>query len=464
MNDVPLLRSAHIRVADAPLLRLAQDERAAAPTPDAAAAGLSVADDRTARRLHQILLAMLLVHFTAYLYIPELPGALQFLVIARYMLWPIILLFLAHHLTSASPERLIRVIAPVVPYFFVGIIATFLGYSFLGGARLLVFWALGVIAAALVGLRLTHESALKTLFWIFATMVTTSVAFALLAPSLGTTPDTRTVSGIAWRGLFFGKNGLGEICTFAFLFVLLASEVQRSVRLAVLALAVVALIKSDSQGAVVFTFAVAAYWLLARGLRGLAIPVWSKVLALLTILPVSAILFIAARVPLLALLGRDTNLTGRGDIWTVWLARALQSIWFGSGPGSFTDNVSPVTADLAVAFQRYGAIRSPHNMYIAVLGEVGIFGLVALVVLLIFMATILPFIRTGRPALACCLIAFTMALGGTVETHEVFGLGGNMCLLILMYAGTLRSAPQPSPRAFAANSQAPHQSPENSEA
>ena len=451
MNDIPLVRNAHIRVADAPLLLAATNERTAAPETPAAASGLALADDRTARRLHQILLAMLLGHFTGFLYIPEIPVALQFLVVARYMLWPIILLFLAYHLASTSPEQLMKVIAPVVPYYFSGIFATFLGYYFLGGARLLVFWTLGVIAAALIGLRLTHESALKTLFWIFAVMVAASVAFALLAPSLGTTPDTRTASGIAWRGLFVGKNGLGEICTFAMLFVLLASEVPRAIRLAVLGLALVALVKSDSQGAVVFTLGVLAYWLLVRGLRRLAIPVWSKVLTLFTIVLGGAVMFIVASAPLLALLGRDAKLTGRGDIWAVWLARASQFFWFGAGPGSFTDRFSPVTADLALAFQDYGSIHSPHNMYIAVLGEVGIFGLMALVMPLLFMTMVLPFIRTGRPALACCLIAFTMAFGGTVETHEVFGLGGNMCLLILMYAGTLRSTPPASrPRAFTA--------------
>lgn len=451
MNSASLLRNANIRVADAPLLGPARGKRSAAPEAGTAATGPASNGNRTAQRLHQILLPMLLVHFTGYLYIPELPGALQFLVIARYMLWPIIGLFLAHHLASTSPVAFGKAIAPAVPYFVAGLVATILGYSFLGGARLLVFWAFGIVAAALIGLRLTHENAVKTLFWIFATMVATSFLFALLVPAIGTTPDNRTLSGVAWRGLFFGKNGLGEICTIAFLFALLVQDVPRTIRLAVVALALAALIKSDSQGAVVFTVGVAAYWLLVRALRSLAIPAWSKVLALPAILLTSGAVFLAASTPLLALLGRDPSLTGRGEIWRVWLGRAMQSVWFGAGPGSFTDNVSPVTADLAIAFQRYGAIRSPHNMYIAVLGEVGIFGLVSLVALLGFMAVVLPFIRTGRAALACSLLAFTMAIGGTVETHEVFGLGGNMCLLILMYASTLRSAPPASPpRAFEA--------------
>jgi hypothetical protein len=88
-------------------------------------------------------------------------------------------------------------------------------------------------------------------------------------------------------------------------------------------------------------------------------------------------------------------------------------------------------------------------MYIAVLGELGVFGLAAFVVPLVAMFAVVPFRAAGaenssRMPLACGLIAFNMAMGGIGETHEVFGIGLNMTLLTLAYTALLRERRQMS--------------------
>jgi len=437
MNDAPLARNAHLRVADAPLLRMASPDYDEVSGRRADAEDLNKTGGLAEARLHQVLLMMILLHFSGYLYVTEAPSILQILVWSRYIFWPIVILFLIYYYANSEKTGLARAIAPFSPYFFTGVIATFLGYSFLGGARLLIFWVLGVVASALVGLHLKPGTTLKSVLAGFSIMVATSAAFAILVPSWGTSPDSRMTYGIAWRGLFEGKNFLGEMCAYVILFAIMAPDSPRWGRLAVLALAAFTLLKAGAQGSMVTTLAMIFYWLLVCGLRRLAIPVWTKIAALPTILLGTASIIVFASAPLLALLGRDTKLTGRSDVWPVWLGRALQSFWFGAGPGSFTENGSPVTADLAIAFQSYGTIRSPHNMYIAILGEVGIGGLMSMVLMLLYMTMVLPFIRTGRQTLICGMAAFTMAFGGMSDTHEVFGLGLNMCLVVLLYASTV---------------------------
>jgi hypothetical protein len=73
---------------------------------------------------------------------------------------------------------------------------------------------------------------------------------------------------------------------------------------------------------------------------------------------------------------------------------------------------------------------------------VGVFGLVALIVPLTMMLVAVPFRHPDRAGLACGLVALTMAVGGIGETHEVFGTGLNMTLLVLCYAAASRSVPK----------------------
>jgi O-antigen ligase len=254
-------------------------------------------------------------------------------------------------------------------------------------------------------------------------------------PHFGVFNGAQSFLGSDWSGLFINKNVFGKICQCELLFALILTEMNRTLRLSVLVLASFLLLHSGSQSALIVAIFQSAYWICIPILRRRAHPAWVKSVIILGTLLASALVIILGRAPLLALLGRDATLTGRTDVWQVWINRAMQSFWLGAGPGSFTGN-SSATADLTQAFSRYGTIYSPHNMYIGVFGEVGILGLITFTVPLIYMFAVLPFTREGRMPVICGLLAFTMALGGLSETQEVFGLGLNMFLLVLAYAPT----------------------------
>ena len=422
---------------------------AAVPMPPPRFAGLRVADappvqsaSRAQRRdgvllLFQILLVMVLVHFSWFFKAPGLAAFDRVLVLARYGLWPCILAGAAWHLARRGPETLLRVLAPWLAYPLVGIVSGLLGVSVVESMRVLVFWSLGVLAAATVGLTLPPERTLRTLHATFVAFVLVSVVFVLVLPQLGLQANSRSETGFSWQGVFPGKNQLGEICAYSLLFGLLVPGISRGWRWAWMGLGWFALWQTNSQSALMLACVQIAYWLVVQRYRRLALPAWAKAAALAATLAGLALAVMLGKNVLLALLGRDATLTGRSDIWAMWLERALQHWLIGAGPGAFTMPGSTTTADLALAFQAYGSILTPHNMYIAVLGEVGVFGLVALIVPLTMMLVAVPFRHPDRAGLACGLVALTMAVGGIGETHEVFGAGLNMTLLVLCYAAAM---------------------------
>ena len=146
---------------------------------------------------------------------------------------------------------------------------------------------------------------------------------------------------------------------------------------------------------------------------------------------------------MLAALGRDTSLTGRTAIWQAYFNRALDNWAFGAGPGSFTD-LSLTTGDVGLKFQHLGHIFTPHNMFIAVFGEIGLIGLVAFG---LSMAVILgQALAMPRGSTRNLIVAFTLffLISGLDETHEVFGTGSGLFLIVLLraWARPVRAARQ----------------------
>lgn len=413
-----------VRVADAPPLALPKGFAAQNAMPEPVV-------------LCQVLLVMLLVHFSWFLLGPGLAPLQPYMVLARYGLWLTIPVVAALQIIARGPEPILRALMPWLPYLLVGIVSGLLGAAVTESMRVLAYWLLGVLAAASIGVTLPPSRMLRILHTTFATFVVVSVLVSLLFPALGLQANSRSESGFAWRGVFPGKNQFGEICAYALLFGLAVAGISRKWRVALMGVGWFALWKTNSQSALVLAGAQVVYWLSVQRLRRLRLPPWGKAGALAALLIALALVALVGKNLLLALLGRDATLTGRSDIWAMWLARAMQHWLIGAGPSTFTMPGSTTTADLALAFQAYGSILTPHNMYIAVFGEVGIIGLVMMVIPLAFMLVAVPFLHNNEAGLTCGAVAMTMALGGMGETHEVFGIGLNMALLVMIYASAI---------------------------
>ena len=155
-----------------------------------------------------------------------------------------------------------------------------------------------------------------------------------------------TVHPGAWKGLWFEKNGLGQImvwgvlaCTCAALF----TPERRKLWVAAAMLCVGLVIFSTSKTALLGLMLVGAGLTVVAGLRrGGLLAVATAWLALVGAGLLAALIVLAPEL-LLEALGRDPTLTGRTDIWSAVLRRAEERPWQGYGYGAFwADKQGPV--------------------------------------------------------------------------------------------------------------------------
>ena len=77
-------------------------------------------------------------------------------------------------------------------------------------------------------------------------------------------------------------------------------------------------------------------------------------------------------------------------------------------------------------------------MYIAIFGEVGIFGLIMFIVPMFYFTFIVPFVDDTVESLLVGAISFAMLAAGVVETHDIFGANVGVFFIVLAYSGFLK--------------------------
>jgi O-antigen ligase len=349
----------------------------------------------------------------------------------QYSMWALISVVVLLHVLQRGVHGLVAILAPWMPFWLVGVLAGVLGIDPVASLRHSVFWLTMALSAAVAGSELTPEQTLDALCASLLAVLAASVVIATMLPDAGTQSyGTSTV----WSGVFVSKNQLGWVAALALMLGLHGVARRASMLLpgCLLVLAIVCLLKSQSKGSLVAAAAGAAYmlalgWSTRRFTDGMAAFV-TIVLALATLV------FSKLALPLvLEMLGRDATLTGRTDIWDVYLAAMLKTPWLGQGPGAFT-GLSTITEKLAQMLSDLGGIYTPHNMFLGAFGDAGAVGLLSFCGSLLYLGIVDP-IRSGSllsKALAgMCVVTL---VGGMVEAHEVYTMGIGGFLLVLVRA------------------------------
>ena len=102
---------------------------------------------------------------------------------------------------------------------------------------------------------------------------------------------------------------------------------------------------------------------------------------------------------------RGGDLTGRREIWAAGAEVFSQNTYLGVGSGGFRKAIEPI----------YGEARPPHNVFLSVLVDLGIMGLLLFLSLLFFVAW--PTLRTASRARTFNLVLFAALLVGLVPTN-----------------------------------------------
>ena len=351
----------------------------------------------------------------------------------RLALWVLAPLAIVVHLLRRGFAGPIAVLMPFAMFWLAGLISGLLGFSPAVSMRLVGPWLMMALAATVIGLELPAQRVVRIVLATMLAMMLGSIAVALLLPERG----TMIASGEpVWRGLFIGKNWLGQVAAWCLVSaVCLAPAASRRLVWSTAALSLVCLVGSGSKGALVGAcIALGFGFVVARLSRRLA-----PTLAALTLgVGVACLGLLAALVlpVLLEALNRDITLTGRTLIWTVYVQDMLHHPWFGQGPGAYT-NPSPVTMPLALQLSRYGPIFTPHNAYLGVFGDAGVFGIVGFVAAMLWAAVLAPLWRPRVFMRTSAAIAMTIAITGLVETVHVFGASAGLFLVLLLRAVAL---------------------------
>jgi exopolysaccharide production protein ExoQ len=184
----------------------------------------------------------------------------------------------------------------------------------------------------------------------------------------------------AWKGIFGQKNELGYAMVFLFSGIpfFRIETIRRlfgSTLIAILSLGLIMLSRSRES---------LIYALLIVGVRIVGVAVVrmnrTKIPFVLYCVLSTAIGVVLLRGPILALLGRDSTLTGRTDEWAILWPYALRHPWLGYGYQAFWTG----TGESLSAMTRIGAaVRGPDSGYLDILFQFGLLGFVMVLIALI---------------------------------------------------------------------------------
>ena len=352
-------------------------------------------------------------------------------------------LVIAYQMYRHGVVSVLRVLVPLLPLVVVGALAAIFGFNPGVSFRELFYWLIMALTAAALSQALDPDDVGRALLIALLAILGTSAALAVFLPANGTALYNTEV---VWRGLMTGKNDFGWVAALGLCVAAFPLTTQRSfapgLRVALAVISVICLLGSQSKTALATALAAIAVWAIIRGSRsrmsvgvvlGLAFLVFTGITSL-------AILNLHGIEALLASMGRDLSFTGRDRVWAMYLPEILKAPYLGMGPGAFSA-VSPITERLAHRLLEEGLIYTPHNMFLATLGDGGFLGLAAKVgVMLFFIYQAMRY--AGSTALGAITIA--LFIGGMFETREVFGNGPTMFISILMLGAMIRTTPPSS--------------------
>jgi O-antigen ligase len=214
---------------------------------------------------------------------------------------------------------------------------------------------------------------LRLFSWIMLIILGASLVFILLRPELGMMPDGRGL-----RGAFTHKNLMGEtvvVSLITFFAALKCGAISRKVGFLCYGLALALLLPVGAASSIVIGLVIISLhvFFLTDVLPG-------RLRAMLLAFGVSIVLIsggilFANLDDALGLLGRDTTLTGRTEIWSFVLSKITERPWLGYGFSAFFETQQ---------FGRYvldgfgWSIPTAHNGYLETVLGLGWIGLVIL--------------------------------------------------------------------------------------
>lgn len=352
-------------------------------------------------------------------------------------MWLTALFLIGTHVLRFGPERMVRVLAPFLPFLAWSAVGMIWSIDLTTSVRGLIFWGLGGGAAAAVALELPLATIVR---WICATMVCAvvlSFAMAVLAPGHAFT----LYAGVpTLRGLFPHKNLFGWFCALGLVWTwtLRGYAGPRFTILACL-IFVAGLLVSNSKTSLAAAAIMLGYLALITLLPRLFGDGGRAFLMTLFLLLATAGILALVVPALLQIMGRGTDLTGRTDVWRHYLAYILERplTGFGTGIFSFDTELNARIGGTIPGAEEQG-LHSPHNTYIGVFGETGVIGLGFFVLCHLYLMLIAPFRRLDLWTRLAAAISLGVLTAAVSEMRDASALGLATVLILLCRGASTR--------------------------
>jgi exopolysaccharide production protein ExoQ len=223
--------------------------------------------------------------------------------------------------------------------------------------------------------RYSVKEQLQFLGWVMFVIIVASFAMIVAMPHYGIMAGSHVG---AWRGIYVHKNGFGPLMALStIVFFLLAQTPFKNFKnpwpfLVMCAVSVMCLALAKSSAAAVDIAIMGIAVLLLPILRlsyGVMVPVLAAIGSFGVIL---YMLLSANSAVIFDILGKDTTLTGRTDLWLYVIDKIKESPWLGYGYAAFWQGFDGPSAYVWLA-QPFEAVH-PHSGYLELLLDVGIIG------------------------------------------------------------------------------------------
>lgn len=374
-----------------------------------------------------IVLLMALAEFGQAWYYPGGPGGVavtrSFGGAFRMTLWLAASATIGAFLLRHGPRPLAATLAPFAPFLAWGAVVVVLwSVDRVAGIRALVFWTLGCGAAAVAGASLPERTLARSVALLFAGVAAASLLLAVLDP-LG----AHTVYGdqMLVRGFFPHKNQLGWYCAIGLVWtVALVGPIGMPLA-AVVALPLVAgLVAADSTTSNLIAVAGVGYLAALRLALSLFRDGGRAALAMGLALAVVAAAVTLLAPALVAQLGRDTTLTGRTEVWQHYAGAIAERGLTGYGTAVFSaeTDLNRAIGGSVPGLEREN-LHSPHNVYLGLLGEVGVVGLATFLFAQLWLALVQPFRAPSRWLRLSAALAFAVLFAGLAEMRDAYAPG-----------------------------------------
>lgn len=224
-----------------------------------------------------------------------------------------------------------------------------------------------------VGIRYDRTQQLRLLACTTGLVVALTVFFVAFLPEYGISYEGAHFGN--WQGIYHQKNMLGRMMVLATIVfaVIPATGIWKSFKWPLVASSAVILFLSGSATgfgvlAVLLLIAPAVRLLRLRGLN--AVPLWM----IAGFVAAGCAVFVLTNLTsLTSLLGRDSTLTGRTELWSVVLTAIFRRPWLGYGFSGFWLGMQGESASVLLAVR--WAVLFAHNGFLDLMLQLGIVGL-----------------------------------------------------------------------------------------